>query len=284
MVIDCLQFVNFKKQEVQKKIHKIKQKQINPKLVVINTFEHPSSLSYIKRKISVAEELGIKVDLINYYEDDQNHLQELIQKLNTDPFVHGIILQLPLNPKFNKPQMLNLITASKDVDCLTAHNYAQFLIKDQYTSEDLIPATAKGIWELLHHYWPKQLNGKNVCIVNRSQLVGRPLARLLLTENCTVTICHSQTQNVYDFTRLADIVILGLNSPNFLQPEHVKPEAIIIDVSVNRVNNTLMGDANFNSLVSDHPITKVPGGIGPITVIELYDNLANLILRNHLLQ
>lgn len=280
MLINCLDFVENRKNILQKKLKVLKSLNITPRLVIINTDNDSASNSYIKRKVSFGESLGIKVDVVNF-EDNEKELINFIKTLNDNDSVHGIIVQLPLKEGLDTSKVLNNISPNKDVDCLTNINKAKFYIKQEYNSNDLIPATAKGIWELLKEITKNQLSGKKVCLINRSELVGKPLMELLNFENCTVTLCHSKTINIYEFTRISDIIITGSKRINSIESSDVRPNTIIIDVSINKNdNNNIVGDANLEDLKDYCNITPVPGGIGPITVYEVFNNLILLIERD----
>lgn len=277
MQINCLSFVEEKKQNLKKEIAFLKGHNINPKLVVINVGDDQASLSYIKNKIKIGTELGVLVEFLHYQDITQIDLLKLIDRLNHDNEVHAIICQLPLPKKFNKDKVINAISIEKDVDCLTKINYGLFLTSRENTG--LIPCTAKGVWSLLK--WLQiDFIGKDVVIVNRSDIVGKPIANLLLNEDCTITVCHSKTKNVKQHLRAADIIVLGVGQINFLLKEDVKSNAVVIDVSINRdENNKLCGDADFQNLVDKCCITPVPKGVGPITVVMIFDNLISLIKR-----
>lgn len=277
MQIDCLSFVEEKKQSLKKEVAVLKGHNISPKLVVINVGNDQASLSYIKNKIKIGTELGVLVEFLHYQDIAETDLLSLIDRLNNDDDVHAIICQLPLPSKLNKDKIINTISPEKDVDCLTKINYGLFLTSRENTG--LIPCTAKGVWSLLK-WLPINLEGKHAVIVNRSDIVGKPTANLLLNENCTITICHSKTKNVKQYLQVADIIVLGVGQRNFLLKEDVKENAVVIDISINRgENNRLCGDADFQNLVDKCWISPVPKGVGPITVVMIFDNLISLIKK-----
>lgn len=277
MQIDCLSFVEEKKQSLKKEVAVLKGHNISPKLVVINVGNDQASLSYIKNKIKIGTELGVLVEFLHHQDIAETDLLSLIDRLNNDDDVHAIICQLPLPSKLNKDKIINTISPEKDVDCLTKINYGLFLTSRENTG--LIPCTAKGVWSLLK-WLPINLEGKHAVIVNRSDIVGKPTANLLLNENCTITICHSKTKNVKQYLQVADIIVLGVGQRNFLLKEDVKENAVVIDVSINRdENNRLCGDADFQNLVDKCWISPVPKGVGPITVVMIFDNLISLIKK-----
>lgn len=275
MEIKCSEFVKERKEALKKEISWLKSKNIYPKLVVVNTGNDPASKSYINSKLKVGEELGVNVQILEYASISQASLLEVIDELNADKLVHGIIVQLPLLEGLDKETIINRIDPKKDVDCLTQKNYAKFLASK--SNDVLAPCTPKGIYNLLK-WMEVDFNHCDAVIVNRSDIVGKPLFNLLLNANATVTVCHSKSKDIKSFTKRADLIVLGVGQRDFLKFEDVKENSIIIDVSINRdEKNKLKGDAQFDLLVNKAQITPVPRGIGPITVVTIFENLMDLI-------
>lgn len=246
------------------------------KLVVIQVGNDSASSVYIKNKRKLCEEMNILFEHKKYDYIEEEQLINEIEILNNDDSVTGILVQFPLPDNLNKDNIVNKISPKKDVDGLNAENVGRLFSG----LDSLVPCTAFGIIELLK-YRNIDLKGKNVVILGRSKLVGIPLCALLLKENATVTICHSNTINLKEETKKADILIVAIGRKEFITDEYVKDNSIIIDVGINRYDGRLYGDCNFD-LVYDKCkyITPVPGGVGPLTVVMLINN----IIKAHYLQ
>ncbi|MDR0676135.1 MAG: bifunctional methylenetetrahydrofolate dehydrogenase/methenyltetrahydrofolate cyclohydrolase FolD [Elusimicrobiota bacterium] len=258
------------KLQVKNEILSLKNK-INrsPKLVVILVGENPASKVYVGNKQKTSLEIGIQSEIIKLDENtNQNELINIIKKLNVDANVDGILVQLPLPKQICELEILKTINPLKDVDCFHPENVGLMLIgKPRF-----LPCTPAGIIEML-----KQKNitleGKNVVVIGRSNIVGKPLALLLLQNNATVTICHSKTKNLEKLTQKADILIVAIGKANFLTKDMIKKNSIIIDVGINRIDNKLYGDVNFKDVFEKASfITPVPGGVGKMTIIMLMKN------------
>ncbi|KKN33520.1 hypothetical protein LCGC14_0803000 [marine sediment metagenome] len=254
-----------------------------PKLVTILVGKDPGSQIYIKIKQRTCEQVGIESELLQLDEKiSKEKLIEKINELNLNDTVHGILLQLPLPNSLRAftPEILEKISPEKDVDGLSLLNKGKLFDYD----EELAPCTPKGIIKLLEHY-NINLKGKEVVIINRSNLVGKPLIFMLLKRNATVTICHTSTLNLEDHMRRADILVVAVGRPNFVTKEKIKEGVIIIDVGTNRVDGKLCGDADLNDVLDKcTAISPSPGGIGPLTVSFLlqnvftaYKNILNLL-------
>lgn len=267
MLIDGKKIRNEKIQELKNSL-----KGINEKLglAVVQVGEDAASSVYVKQKEKLALELGYK--FIHEKLDEKINEDELIQivnKLNNDDSIHGIIVQLPLPKHIDETKVINVINPLKDVDGLTFTNAGK-LINGKDT---LIPCTPKGIIDLLKAY-KIDIEGKNVVVIGRSILVGKPIATLLTNNNATVTICHSKTKDISLYTKKADIIVVAVGKAKFLTNEMVKKNSIVIDVGINRINGKLYGDADFEDLeLKCKYITPVPGGVGPMTVYELCQNV-----------
>lgn len=254
------------KQELQDKINKISE---SLKLVVIQVGDDPASNVYIKNKKKLCEELGILCEHKKFLEITEQDLIQEIDNLNNDKTVTGILVQLPLPPEIDETKIIEKISPLKDVDGLTSQNMGKLFTGNKA----LVPCTALGIIKMLE-YLNIDLQGLNVTVVGRSKLVGLPLIALLLNKNCTVTVCHSKTKNLQEKTKNADVLIVAVGQKELITKDYVKDDAIVIDVGINRYQNKLYGDCNFNELLPKCKyITPVPGGVGPLTVIMLINNI-----------
>lgn len=270
-IIDGLAVSNHIKNGLKNEISELRTKAVIPCLATILIGSDPPSLVYINNKQKAANSIGIRtLDYRLHTTISQTELIRLIEKLNLDYAVHGILIQLPLPDHLDKHTVINMVDPKKDVDGLTFIN-SGLLLNDK---TNLIPCTPLGIMELFRFY-EIQLDGANVLIINRSNLVGKPLASLLLSKNSTVTISHSHTNNLKFFSQNADIVITAVgNRDSFvLTPDMVKNGATIIDVGTNRVDGKLCGDVEFERVREKASyITPVPGGVGPMTICMLLRN------------
>jgi len=258
--------------ELKRKISSIfKKTGIKPKLAGILVGNNPASELYLNIKRRTCAEIGIDSILVKLKKDiGKEALLNEIEKLNEDKSVHGIILQLPL-PKELKPftnEFNEKITPIKDIDGLHPINKGKLF---DY-NEELVPCTPKGIIALLEYY-NIEIKGKHAVIINRSNLVGKPLIFMLLNRNATISICHTSTININDFIKRADILITAVGQPNFITKEKVKEGVVIIDVGTNRVKGKLCGDVDFQGVFDKCSwITPNPGGVGPMTVSFLLQN------------
>ncbi len=250
---------------------KVKALPRRPKLAVILVGDNPASVIYVNHKKKVAEKIGVEANLYQLSPVmTQDALIAFIQELNKNNTVDGILVQLPLPAPFEEETVLDAIDPNKDVDGLTKANLGNLFVGQ----EGLRPCTPLACMELIHTVCDK-LSGKNVVIVGRSRLVGKPLAQLLLNENCTVTQAHSKTQNLPEVCRQADILIAATGRPGLITKNHVKKGAILIDVGITRLeNNKITGDISFEEMIGHaDAITPVPGGVGPMTVTMLLSNV-----------
>ena len=258
------------RREVAENVRELQKDNINPHLSTVLVGDDPASASYLKAKHKGCQEVGIRSQ--NHHipkETTQRELEALVWKLNTDPAVHGILIQLPLPGYLDENQIIERIVPYKDVDGLHPIN-ARKLASG---IEILVPCTPKGIIRLLTDY-KVPMASKRVVIINRSNLVGRPLSMLFLNRDATVTMCHSKTLNLPEITRTTDILVSAVGRENFqLTAKHVKSDATVIDVGLSRVDGKLRGDVEFDevSRVARY-ITPVPGGVGPMTVAMLLEN------------
>lgn len=274
MLIDVKQIVSDKEEEIKSKIIK---NNIKPKLAVILANNLDSSKSYVLSKRKKAESLGI---LQEEYIYDKNVTEEdiiaKINELNKDSSVHGILIQLPLYNHLNENKILNSVSSKKDVDGFTNCNLGSLVNGD----ETIIPCTPKGILMILDEL-KENVEGKNVVILGRSKIVGRPLAELLISRGATVTVCNSKTINQEYYTKNADILIVAIGKSKYITNEMVKEDSIVIDVGINKENGKIVGDVdseNIKNIVKY--VTPVPGGVGLTTVISLMDNLVEIAIKN----
>ncbi len=256
---------------------------ITPGLAVILVGEDPASQVYVRNKHRACLEVGINSIEIRLPEQTtEEELLTTIADLNSRTDVHGILVQLPLPRHINEERVILAISKEKDVDAFNPYNVGR-IMSGGY---DFLPCTPAGVMRLLDYY-KIEISGKNCVVIGRSNIVGKPMAMLLLEKNGTVTICHSRTQNLSEHTKNADIIVVAVGKPKFLHGDNVKNGAVVIDVGINRLTNgTLSGDVDFESVskVASY-ITPVPGGVGPMTITTLLENTLNaaiLSIKNHL--
>jgi methylenetetrahydrofolate dehydrogenase (NADP+)/methenyltetrahydrofolate cyclohydrolase len=250
-----------------------------PCLAVILVGDDPASQSYVKGKSKACEEIGIKNITLRLHKDTSEiEMLRKIQELNLDPNVHGILVQLPLPNHIDERKVMNFIDPRKDVD-----GFHPFNVDALYTGKNgILPCTPKGIIHLLIEN-SIQIAGKHAVVIGRSNIVGLPIAKLLLDNNATVTVCHSQTKNLKEITRSADILVVAIGKPEFITCDMVNDGAVVIDVGVNRVDGKLVGDVHFDSIKDKASyITPVPGGVGPMTITCLMENTIECFLKQHL--
>ena len=245
---------------------KVKQLDTAPNLVVIQVGNGPASSVYVRNKERTAERVGINSETVKLSKHiTQDELLEIIDKYNHFTDVNGILVQLPLPKHIDEQVILEAISPVKDVDGFHPLNVGKLNIGQK----QMIPSTPAGIMELLkaNHI---ELEGKHVVIVGRSNIVGKPLAHLLLEANATVTIVHSRTKNLKQLTKLADILVVAVGQPELITKDYVKTGAVVIDVGINRTESGLKGDVDFNNVkLKVAAITPVPGGVGPMTIAML---------------
>ena len=251
-------------------IEKVKELDEKPSLVVIQVGEDPASNVYVNAKAKLAKEIGYEFEHARFSEDvEEEELIKKIEEINASPKINGVIVQLPIPKHLNASLIINKIDPVKDVDGLTELNAGKLLT----STSSLVSCTPKGIMTLLREY-NIELAGKHVVIVGRSNLVGKPLISLCLNENATVTICHSKTVGLENYTREADILIVAVGKPKLISSSMVKDGAVVIDVGINRLNNKLCGDVDYEEVSKKASlITPVPGGVGPMTTISLMENV-----------
>jgi len=246
-----------------------------PTLAIIQVGGRPDSEAFIRAKKSFAARIGVKERHLQLSEKiSQADLVRVIEEQNSDESIQGIIVQLPLPLHIDRDVIIDSINPSKDADGLTSYNVKRWL---EGREDAVMPATARGIRELLKHA-SVDLYSKKVTVIGRSMLVGKPIAAMCLSENATVTICHSKTANLSEETRKADILIVAAGSPGLIGPACVREGQVIIDVGISRgANGSLVGDVDFESVKNIvAAISPVPGGVGPMTVFSLFENLVHL--------
>ncbi len=247
-------------------------------LAVILVGENPASQVYVRNKIKATEYVGMKS--LSFYLPEtatEEEVSETILSLSSDNSVDGILVQLPLPKHLNENKLLNLIPASKDVDGFLAENVGNLLLGQPCT----IACTPFGVLKMLQSE-NIDMCGKNAVVIGRSNIVGKPMAMLLLKENCTVTVCHSKTSNLKEVCKNADILVAAIGKPKFVTADMVKNGAVVIDVGINRTENGLVGDVDFDAVkdVATY-ISPVPGGVGPMTIAMLLENTYLCALRRN---
>lgn len=240
-------------------------------LAVIEIGNNSSNKIYINKKRKMCEYIGY--NFIHYNLDldiEEQEIIDLINKLNNDDNINSILLQLPLPKQLNENKIKNSIDPKKDVDCLTEINIGKLFNNKEY----LLPCTVKGVIELLKYY-NIEIDGKNITILGRSNLIGKPLAIILTNLNGTVTLCHSKTKNLKEYTTNADLLITAIGKPNFIKSSDIKDGVVIVDIGINKLENgTICGDVDYLDVKNKVSfITPVPGGVGPMTVALLANNI-----------
>ncbi|WP_287373478.1 bifunctional methylenetetrahydrofolate dehydrogenase/methenyltetrahydrofolate cyclohydrolase FolD [Prosthecochloris sp.] len=260
-----------------------------PGLTVIIVGEDPASQVYVRNKAKSCKEIGMNSEVIELPKEiTQEQLLSRIEALNIDPEVHGILVQQPLPPHIDEYAVTMAISPSKDVDGFHPENVGQMVLGN--LNKCFLSCTPYGILELLSRY-NIETRGKHCVVVGRSNIVGKPMANLMLQKleatNCTVTICHSATKNMSELTRQADILIVAIGRANFITKDMVKPGAVVIDVGMNRIEDAsrksgyrLVGDVDYNPVSENaSAITPVPGGVGPMTIAMLLKNTLQSFMR-----
>ena len=270
MIIDGKKEAEVLREEIKKEIISIKNKtNKSPALTVILVGDFAPSQIYVKNKEKISKEVGINSNVIKYPKDvSEEEILKKIKELNNDKNVSGILVQLPLPDQISKEKVINLIDPLKDVDGFSPINAGN--LASGYNA--IVPCTPLGCLLLLKKV-EKNLSGKHAVIIGRSNLNGKPLAQLLLKENCTVTITHSKTKNLKEECLKADILIAAVGVANLVKKDWVKSGSVIIDVGINKQGDKIVGDVNFEEVKDKvKAITPVPGGVGPMTIACLLRN------------
>lgn len=255
------------KERIKEEVNRL---EVKPKLVVILVGDDDASKIYVRNKIKACENVGIATeDYILPKDTKEKELVDLIEKLNKNKEVNGILVQLPLPKHLNEDTIVNTISPIKDVDGLNIINQGNLLNRKPV----LVPATPKGIITLLKRYFV-EIEGKRVVIVGRSKLVGMPLALLFNHANATVTICHSYTEDLKDITKQADILVSAVGKADFISGDMIKKDAVVVDVGINKQMGHIVGDVNFKEAMEvARLVTPVPKGVGPMTIASLLENV-----------
>ncbi len=266
--------------ELRGRIEALKAKGVVPGLAVILVGEDPASQVYVRNKGAMCESLGMRSTTILMPEETtQEELLEKIDSLNRDPAVHGFLVQLPLPPQIDESTVINAISPEKDVDCFHPSNVGRLLTG----GPDFMPATPAGVQQMLVRSGIETA-GKHVVVVGRSNIVGKPMAALMMQKgpgaDATVTVVHSRTRNLAEITRQADILVVAIGRPRFVTADMVKEGAVVVDVGTNRIEDPthpkgsrLVGDVDFENVKEKASyITPVPGGVGPMTICMLMAN------------
>ncbi|OHA16329.1 MAG: hypothetical protein A2830_00285 [Candidatus Taylorbacteria bacterium RIFCSPHIGHO2_01_FULL_44_110] len=262
---------------VSRLVEKVKKLSYIPQLAIIQIGDRSDSTAYIKAKMAFAKKIGVDIKYTNFKETiSQPEVLAAVKNLNVDHSIQGIIIQLPLPADIDRATIIEAIDPTKDVDGLTSTNYDKLLSGDTFA---IVPATARGVKELLAYYLIS-LKGKRVAVVGRSRLVGAPIAVLCRNDGAEVMVCHSKTVNLADETKKADIVIVAVGKPGLIGADHIKKGAIVIDIGISKMPDaSLKGDVDFEA-VKDiaSAISPVPGGVGPMTVLGLFENIIDASL------
>lgn len=256
---------------LKEEVEQLKQVGICPKLAVIMVGDNSSSEVYVKNKSSACRKVGIEFEeFLLDRETTEQELLELIQKLNDDNKIHGILLQSPVPKQIDINKAFRAILPEKDVDGFHPVNVGNLVIGE----DCFISCTPLGVMKLLEEY-NIEIEGKNAVILGRSNIVGKPMVQCLLAENATITVCHSKTQKIHDIVKNADIVISAIGKPHFVTSDMIKEGAVVIDVGINRMEDgSIVGDVEFESVNEKASyITPVPGGVGPMTIAMLLTNV-----------
>ncbi len=277
MLLDGKALSNKIKEELKLKIESLINKyNETPTLAIIKVGNNSASEIYVRNKVKTASLVGMKVEVVNLESTvTMEELTSTIDFLNNNPQIHGIIVQLPLPAHLQEETVINSISDEKDVDGFGLLNKGKLFSG----AASLRPATPQGIMRLLEEY-NIELTGKRALVIGRSNIVGKPVALMLLEKNATVTIAHSRTQNINEISKNADIVVVAVGKKHFLTADMVKEGAIIIDVGINRVDGKIYGDADFENLKDKASyITPVPGGVGPLTIVSLLENTIKAFIK-----
>jgi len=258
------------KQRVAEEVKELKEKGVETSLAVILVGEDPASKVYVNNKKKACEFCGIRsLEYLLPEDATEEELLSLVQKLNDDESVNGILCQLPLPKHFDEQKVINLIKPEKDVDAFHPENVGHIMIGDY----NFLPCTPAGIMEMLKSE-NISLDGKHCVIIGRSNIVGKPMAMLMLKENATVTVCHSHTKNLKEIVKQADVVVAAVGRAKFVTADMIKDGAVIVDVGINRgEDGKLYGDVDYDACCEKSSyITPVPGGVGPMTIATLMQN------------
>ena len=271
VVIDGRAIAKKTREKLKIEVQELKEKGITPRLAVIMIGDNAASKVYLKNKSKACDEVGVEyIEYVLNANIEQQELIELIEKLNKDELINGILLQSPIPANLDINQAIRKIDYKKDVDGFHPMNIGKLVLGQ----DTFVSCTAYGIMRLFEEY-NIELCGKNVVILGRSNIVGKPLLQCCLNKSATVTVCHSKTTEIQKIAKGADILISAVGKPNFVTADMVKPGAVIIDVGINRLETgEIVGDVDFEAVSQKASyITKVPGGVGPMTIAMLLNNV-----------
>ena len=271
IIIDGKKLAQEIREDLKTKCDELKEKGINPKLAVVMVGDNKASQVYVKNKSKVCNEVGIEFE--EFLLDgniEQKVLIELLEKLNKDNSIHGILLQSPIPDHLDINEAFRTITPEKDVDGFNPVNVGKLCLNQ----DTFVSCTPYGIMKMFEAY-NIDLSGKNVTIIGRSNIVGKPLIQCCLNKNATVTVCHSKTKDLKQHTQNADIVIAAIGKSKFITEDMIKQDAVVIDVGINRgEDGKITGDVDFENVKDKASyITQVPGGVGPMTIAMLMNNV-----------
>ncbi|WP_438448814.1 bifunctional methylenetetrahydrofolate dehydrogenase/methenyltetrahydrofolate cyclohydrolase FolD [Gorillibacterium sp. sgz5001074] len=269
-VINGKELVSSVREQFKQEVSELAEKGIQPGLAVVLVGDDAASAVYVRNKAKACEAAGI-YSVVHRLpaETSQEELLKLISELNGDAAINGILVQLPLPKHIHEETVLDAIDVAKDVDCFHPVNVGNLMIG----KKGFLPCTPAGVIEILKRM-DVQISGKHAVVIGRSNIVGKPMAMLLLREHATVTVCHSKTPNMEEITRQADILIAAVGRAQMIKAKHVKPGAVVVDVGINRMESgKLAGDVDFDDVVETAGmITPVPGVVGPMTITMLLKN------------
>ena len=273
-ILTALPVVDHLKSDLKSRVAELKSRGVIPCMSVVLVGDNPASLSYIRNKKKLCEEVGSTFKLVQLPTSisEKDFLQQL-KSLNQDLTIHGIIIQLPVSDHLKKLDIANLVVPEKDIDGFHKDN-TNAIYSGSTNLKLMLPCTPKGVLYLLKFYGI-ELAGKHVVVIGRSLIVGKPLSMLMSNFDATVTLAHSKTKNLAEITKIADIIVVAIGKTHFIHASHLNPskKTIIIDVGMNTLNGKLTGDFAPDVLNVAGAVTPVPGGVGPMTVLSLIENL-----------
>lgn len=270
MVLDGKEVAAALEEKLKSRLEKLKENSYIPKLAVILTGDHSASAMYASFMQKVAQKYGIQSELIKRGNDiTERELESLISDLNADTSVTGILMMMPLPDHICTQKMIDCIDPDKDVDGLTTVNAGRL-----FSGRDgFFGCTPRAVMEMLRHY-KIPLERKDIVVIGRSNVIGKPVSMMLLNENATVTICHSRSRNLKDMTRKADVIVVAVGHPCSLQGDMVKKGAVVIDVGINRIDGKTVGDVDYESVFPvAGAVTPVPGGVGAVTTTMVIESV-----------
>ena len=269
-ILDGKQVAQKVEEDLITEVNNLEEEGITPGLTVVLVGNDPASQVYVSYKEKACERVGINSDVIDLSQNiSQDELLSEIEALNQDDDVDGILVQLPLPDHIDQEEVIKSIAPSKDVDGFHPENVGELVTQGRM---DLAPCTPKGIMKVLAEY-NIEIEGKEAVIVGRSNIVGKPMSNMLLANNATVTVCHSRTEDLAAHTSRADILIAAVGRKEFITADMVKEGAVVVDVGINRTDDGLVGDVEFEAVRDKAAaITPVPGGVGPMTIATLLEN------------